>query len=387
VQFRYHNPTVLYFGGEYLREKLAEEVTRYGNEVLLVYGQGSAGRNGLYEEVVDILSQAGVTVHVLGGVRPNAHLQSVYEGIAMCRQHPVTLVLALGGGSVMDTAKAVAAGALYEGDVWDFFAGTDAIPGALPVGTIVTTAGTGSEMNPFAVVSNPATHDKRLVASPHLYPSFSFCVPEVTKAIPQRQTAFGVVDMFTHVLETYLTAPSTCVLQRRFQEALLKTVVEYGRKVVQHPDDLHVRETLMHCSTLALNGMTSMGLIGDWSTHTIADALGGYCDVPHGALLAVLLPHWMEYVLQEGVDPLYYLAVHVFGLDASAGSKLDVARMGIASVRQFFAEIGAPQSLGELGIGSSHFEQVADRIASAGSIGKIRPLYRSDVIQILEQSV
>jgi len=381
--FRFHNPTVLYYGAGQIDAHLAAEVRKYGSRVLLVYGGGSIKRFGLYDKVTGILKNAGCTVFELAGIEPNPRLSSVRRGIDICRNENIDLILAVGGGSVLDAAKAVAAGAKYDGDVWDFYTKRAVVQDALPLGTILTLAATGSEMNGNSVITNWETKDKLSTGSPHLYPRFSFCDPANTVTVPRDQTVYGIVDMISHVFEQYFSPTPHTPLQDRLCEAVMRTIVEHAPRVLEKPDSLEARETMMYSSTMALNGMISMGMEGDWATHNIEHEISAIYDIPHGGGLAIVFPRWMEYVVDAGVEKFYQMAVRVFDVDPAGKTKRDVALEGIGRVKAFFRSIGAPSSLADYGIGGEHIPVMAEKAVRFGPIGRFKVLHKEDVERIL----
>jgi alcohol dehydrogenase len=381
--FVFQNPTKLYYGKDQIEQNLAKEVTKYGKKVLLVYGGGSIKRFGLYDKVVKILENAGCTLSELSGVEPNPRLSTVNKGIEICKTEGIDLILAVGGGSVLDASKAIAAGAKYDGDVWNFYLRKDTIQDALPFGTILTLAATGSEMNSGGVITNWETKQKLSAGSPYTFPKFSFCDPTNTYTVPADQTAYGIVDMMSHVFEQYFTHTKNAQLQQHLCEAVLKTIVENAPKVIENPQSYEARETIMYCSTMALNGMISMGVVGDWACHGIEHEVSAIYDIPHGGGLAIIFPNWMKYVVDEGVDRFYDLATRVFLVDPAGKDKRDVALEGIAKVREFFNSIGAPSRLADYGIDDSNIALMAEKAVSLRPLGNFKRLNQQDVEAIL----
>jgi len=265
-KFEFYNPTKLIFGQGTL-EALKTEVPKYGKNVLLMYGSGSIKRSGLYDKVIAELSSIDAVVTELSGVEPNPRLSTVHKGVELCHEHNIDLILAVGGGSVLDCAKAVAVGAKYEGDMWDFVERKAAPQGALPLGTVLTMAATGSEMNSGSVITNEVTKEKMGWGSIHAFPAFSILDPENTFTLPRDQTVYGMVDIMSHVLEHYFHTDGNTTVQDGFCETLLRTVIETAPKLIEDLNNYELRETIMYCGTMALNGMVSMGFAGDWATH------------------------------------------------------------------------------------------------------------------------
>ncbi|CAH0119036.1 MULTISPECIES: iron-containing alcohol dehydrogenase [unclassified Paenibacillus] len=384
--FTFHNPTKLIFGAGQLQQ-LKEEVPKYGKRVLLLYGGGSIKRNGIYDNVIRLLDEIGAAVVELGGVEPNPRLSTVQRGVDLCRGEGIELILAVGGGSVIDCAKAIAAGSRYEGDVWDFYTRKATAKDALPIGTVLTIAATGSEMNGSTVVTNWETKEKLGWGSPYVYPKFSILDPHHTMSLPRDQTVYGMADIMSHVFEHYFHRETNTPLQDGFCEALLRTVIEAAPKLVNDLQSYEQRETILYCGTMALNGILNMGYRGDWATHDIEHAVSAVYDIPHGGGLAILFPNWMTYVLEENVGRFKQFAVNVFGVRAEGRSDREVAEEGIAALRRFWTSIGAPGRLADYGIDDSQLEAMADKATKFGPIGNFKKLNRQDVLNIYRSAL
>ncbi|CAJ1001152.1 MULTISPECIES: iron-containing alcohol dehydrogenase [Bacillales] len=378
--FVYHNPTELIFGRGQL-EKLKEKAAQLGSTVLLVYGGGSIKRNGLYDKVIALLQAAGCTIHELPGVEPNPRLSTVKKGIELCRRERVDWILAVGGGSVIDASKAIAVGVPYEGDVWDFYTRKAQPQAALPLGTVLTLAATGSEMNRGSVVTNWETKEK--FGAGTTFPTFSILDPENTFSVPRDQTVYGICDMLSHVFEQYFTHTQEIPLQTRFAESIMKTVIEYAERVLANPEDYDARATILYCGTMALNGTLPVGVETDWATHSIEHAVSAVYDIPHGGGLAIIFPKWMRYVYRENVERFKRFAVEVWGVDPSGKTDDEVALEGIAATEAFFARIGAPTRLADYQIGDEHLELMAEKATPFGPIGRFKKLTSDDVAAIL----
>lgn len=384
--FVFHNPTKLIFGKGQL-EALRNEVPAYGKKVLLVYGGGSIKRSGLYDQVTSILREIGVEVTELAGVEPNPRLSTVHRGVELCKSNGIELILAVGGGSVLDCAKAIAVGAKYDGDMWDF-AERKAVPkDALPLGTVLTMAATGSEMNGNSVISNEVTKEKLGWGSKLAYPAFSILDPQFTVTLPKDQTVYGMVDIMSHVFEHYFHPTPNTLLQDEFCEGLLRTVIETAPKLVQDLENYDLRETILLCGTLALNGVLNMGLSGDWATHNIEHAVSAVYDIPHGGGLAILFPNWMKYNLKHDVTRFKRLAVNVFHVDPAGKSDEAVALEGIEALRSFWNSIGAPSRLADYDIDDSQLEVMADKAVRFGPFGNFAVLDKQDVLEIYRMSL
>lgn len=380
--FRWYNPTKLFFGQDTVQQ-LGSLIQPYGTNILLVYGGGSIKRTGLYDKVISQLGGIGATVHELPGVEPNPRLSTVHKGIEICRRERVDFILAVGGGSVIDAAKAVAVGVPYEGDVWDFCIRKAQIQSALPLGTILTLAATGSEMNGNSVITNWEDKQKRSFGSIHAYPQFSLLDPSLTFTVPQDQTVNGIVDIMSHVFEQYFSKTTDTPLQERLCESVLQTVIENGERAVQQPDNYAARANLMLSGTVALNGTLPLGMQADWATHGIEHEISAVYDIAHGAGLAIVFPNWMRYVYRERLDRFVQYAVRVWNVDPAGKTDDEVALAGIDATRAYFTRIGAPSSLGALGIGAEALDRMAAEAVRFGPIGSFKSLDQSDVNEIL----
>ena len=384
--FTYHNPTKLIFGKGQL-EKLKSEIPLYGNRVLLVYGGGSIKRNGLYDEVVEKLQSAGLVYFELPGVEPNPRISTVRKGVEICKNEGIQFILAVGGGSVIDCTKTIAAGAKYEGDPWDIVTKKAIVSDALPLGTVLTLAATGSEMNSSSVITNWETNEKYGWGNPVIYPKFSILDPVNTFSVPRDQTVNGIVDMMVHTLENYFHLQPETYLQDRMSESLLSTVIETAPKLLENLEDYHNRATILYCGTMALNGMLSMGYNGDWGTHNLEHAVSAVYDIPHGGGLAILFPNWMKYSLSENPERFKQLAVRVFGVNPEGKTAEEAGLEGIEKLREFWNSIGAPSRLADYGVDDSKLELLADRAMARGEFGKFKKLKREDVIEIYRSAL
>jgi len=385
--FVYRNPTKLIFGKGKL-EALKTELPR-GGKILLVYGGGSIKRNGIYQKTLSLLDEIGAEMHELPGVEPNPRLSTVHRGVEICRTKGIDFLLAVGGGSVIDCTKAIAIGAKYEGDVWEIISRKAEPADALPLGTVLTHAATGSEMNHISVITNWETKEKIGWGSPLVYPRFSILDPVHTFSVPKEQTVYGIVDMMSHAFEEYFSPSPNVPLQERFAESILTTVIETAPKLVNDLENYEYRETIMLCGTMALNGVLKMGMRGDWATHNLEHAVSAVYDIPHGAGLAILFPNWMRYMVEKGtaLPKFLQLATRVFGVDPSGKEDREIALEGIDRLRAFWSALGAPARLADYNIGEDALGLLADKAMYAGPFGRLRPLEREDVLQILRMSL
>lgn len=384
--FTYWNPTKLIFGKGEL-EKLRTEVPRFGKKVLLVYGGGSIKRSGLYEKVVNFLKEINVELFELAGVEPNPRISTVRKGVEICKSEGIEFVLAVGGGSVIDCTKAIVAGAKYDGDAWDLVTKKGFATEALPFGTVLTLAATGSEMNSGSVITNWETNEKYGWGSSVTFPQFSILDPENTYTVPRDQTVYGIVDMMSHVLEHYFHLEENTLMQDRMCEGLLLTVMETAPKLLDDLESYENRATILYNGTMALNGMLSMGFRGDWATHNIEHAVSAIYDIPHGGGLAILFPNWMKHNLNVKPARFKQLAVRVFGVDPDGKTDEEAGLEGIEKLREFWNSIGAPSRLVDYQIDDSKLELMADKAMVNGEFGGFKKLNREDVLAIYRASL
>jgi alcohol dehydrogenase len=384
--FTFWNPTKLIFGKGQL-EELKNEVPQYGKKILLVYGGGSIKRNGLYETVMNYLKQMDAHVFELPGVEPNPRLSTVRKGVEICKEEGIEFLLAVGGGSVIDCTKAIAAGAKYDGDAWDLVTKKAMATEALPFGTVLTLAATGSEMNAGSVITNWETNEKYGWGSPVTFPRFSILDPVNTFTVPKDQTIYGIVDMMSHVLEHYFHLTEDTEFQDRMCESLLLTVMETAPKLLADLENYEYRATVLYAGTMALNGMISMGYRGDWATHNIEHAVSAVFDIPHGGGLAILFPNWMKHNLKVKPERFKKLAERVFNVNPEGKTDEEVGLEGIEKLREFWTSIGAPSRLAEYEIDESKIELMTDKAMVNGAFGNFSKLNREDVLAIYRMSL
>ena len=382
--FTFDVPTVIHFGRGQISH--LAELGAAGRSVLMVYGGGSIKKNGIYDSAVKVLSDAGLAVYELPGVEPNPKIGLVREGVSMCRAYGIDMVLAIGGGSSIDCAKLVAAGARYDGDPWDLMVDSSLINAALPVYVVLTLAATGSEMDNSTVVSNLETNQKLDIANNLLKPRMAVLDPEYTYTVPRKQTAAGSVDIMSHVFESYFTNTAGADIQGEMCLAILKVVVKYAPAAMEDPGNYDARANLMWCSSLALNGLLTLGAKVKWCVHPIEHELSAYYDITHGVGLAILTPVWMEYILSDDTAPKLAEYGKVVWNISDGCSDMDAARLAIRRTRDFFDRLGMPKSLGELGIDDTHFEAMADS-AYGFCKGCYVPLSREDIVQIYRNAL
>ncbi len=356
--FIYNTPTKVFFGrGAY--KNIGEIVKGYGfKKIMLQYGKQSIIKSGLYGEIVDSLKNNSIEIVDMGGVEPNPKVQFVREAVKVAKAEKVELILAVGGGSVIDSSKATAIGAKHECDIWDIYMGKQKPEAALPVATVLTIAAAGSEMSASAVLSNLDVNMKKGLGSELNRPLFSILDPELTFSVGKYQTACGIVDIMSHTMERYFTVCDPTPLTDRISEALLKTVVESGKRVMENPNDYEARANIMWASSLSHNGLTGCGRENALAVHQLEHAVSGKHDeVAHGAGLAVLFPAWGKYVYKSNVSRFASFARGVFDVTEADDEK--AAIMGIQKMSEFFASIGMPTSLSDFGIEKSELHDLA----------------------------
>ncbi|UOQ49190.1 iron-containing alcohol dehydrogenase [Gracilibacillus caseinilyticus] len=385
--FTFYNPTKLYFGKGQL-DKLQEELKQYGTNILLVYGGGSIKRNGLYDQVTTILEKENKQVFELSGVEPNPRVTTARRGIEICKTKNIDFILAVGGGSTIDCTKAIAVGAKSEDDIWEIVTKKANATGALPFGTVLTLAATGSEMNPGSVITNWETNEKHGWGSPYSFPAFSILDPDFTKTVPKDQTVYGMVDIMSHALEHYFHHEENTLLQDRMVEGILQTIVETAPKLLEDLENETHRATVLYNGTMALNGMVNMGYQGDWATHNLEHAVSAVHDIPHGGGLAILFPNWMEYVIDENMERFKQFAIRVFHVDPNGKSDKEISIEGISRLREFWNSIDAPSRLADYDIGEDSIEDMADKtVIAKPEFGNFKKLTRDDAIAIYKASL
>jgi alcohol dehydrogenase len=380
--FVFNNTTKIIFG-KGAENQVGDELKGY-KKILLHYGSGSIKKSGLYGRVIQSLQAAGIEWVELGGAKPNPSLSLVYEGIHLCRQNQVDIILAVGGGSAIDSAKAIAMGVCYAGDVWDFYDRGVKPLQALPVGVILTIAAAGSESSISSVITREDGQLKRAVDNPVILPKFAILNPELTYSLPPYQTACGVADIMAHILERYFTQVQNVDLTDRLCEATLKTVINFAPRALENPCDYEARAEIMWAGAVAHNNLLGTGRTGDWASHMIEHELSGIYDVAHGAGLAVILPVWMEYVYKDGLSRFVQYAVRVWGVDSCFGEPERIAQEGIARTKNFFHTIGLPVSLEELHVPADRLEEMAEKATRKGPVGNFKKLGQADVGEILK---
>lgn len=383
--FELYLPTRYVFG--YDSEVRAGEMIRsfQGTKVLIHYGGGSAERSGLLSRVRSSLSEAGIEYVELGGVQPNPRIELAYEGIEMVRDHQVDFILAVGGGSVIDSAKTIAAAADYDGDAWDLYNRSYHPETALPIGVILTIPAAGSEGSDSAVMNREENGIvyKRSFGAESVIPVFALLNPELTWTLPPNQTAAGIADIFTHVSERYFTNTTGTYIIDQFCEGIWRTLIRYAPIVYQDPENREAREQIMWAGTIAHNDFVGVGRDQDWASHQIEHELSALYDVAHGAGLATVLPAWMQYVYKHDLARFVRFATVVFGIENDPFDQERTALRGIYALKAFFSSIGLPTSMAELGGRDEDIDFLIENI-SYDSEGMLGSFVRLDPLAIRE---
>ncbi len=385
--FIYDNKTTMVFGKD-MESNVGEYVKQYGKKVLFHYGSGSIKKYGLYEKIVKSLDKENIDFVELGGVVANPRLSLVYEGIKLAREENVDFILAVGGGSVIDSAKAIALGMHYEGDVWDFYSKGIRPKKVLPLGVVLTIPAAGSESSVASVITKEEGELKRGYGDLSLRPKFAILNPELTYTLPNYQTACGAVDMIGHVIERYFTNTKNVELTDRLCESVIKTVINNAPKAIKNNNDYNSRAEIMWAGALAHNGLVGTGREEDWASHNIEHELSAIYDVAHGAGLAVIYPAWMKYVYKHDLERFALFANKVFDVEVSDNLE-DMALKGIQALEEFYQSIGMPIRLGDLNITAENIELMASKISfeNTRDCGNFVKLSHDDVVNIYELAI
>ncbi len=377
------NATKIIFG-KGTENLLGEEVKKYTKKVLFVSGGGSIKASGLYDRAIKSLKENNIEYVELFGVKPNPRLSLVREGIRLCRENNIDFVLSVGGGSAADTAKGIAVGVPYEGDVWDFYIGKARPQKALPVGVVLTIPATGTEASTSSVITNEDGWYKKGLGSELIRPAFSILNPELTYTLPAYQTACGAADIMSHVMERYFTNVENVDFTDRLCEATLKTIINNTPKALDKPEDYGARAEIMWAATIAHNDLLSTGRIGDWASHRIEHELSGIYDIAHGAGLSIIFPAWMRYVYKHNLNRFVQFAVRVWDVDFAFENQEDIALEGIRRMEQFFKSIGLPVTLRDAGITEDRYEEMANKATNFDQYtqGNLVKLNKQDIINV-----
>lgn len=385
--FKYHNPTKLYFGNQSL-QFLNQELPEYGHNVVLIYGGGSIKKNGIYQAVMDILTKNNKNVVEISGVMPNPTLKKLYEGIDIARQHQADLLLAVGGGSVCDYAKAVAVSVHCDEDPWDkyFIRFEEPDCQLVPVGCVLTMAGTGSEMNAGSVITNSDTKQKigHVFANEEVMPKFSILNPHYTMTVPEYQMKAGIYDIFNHICEQYFSGDDDTTSDY-ISEGLMRSVIHSSRIAIKNPQDYEARSNIMWTATWALNTLVACGKSSDWMVHMLGQAVGGYTNATHGMTLAAVSLPYYRHILPYGLPKFKRFAENVWGVQAAGKTDEQVAQEGLACMEAWMKEIGVAMSIRELGADETMLDELAD--ATMILDGGYKKLGRQEIIEIFRESL
>jgi hypothetical protein len=389
--FNYQNPTRIIFGRD-AEAQIGRYTREMGKRTLLHYGEGSIKRTGLYDRVAEALRRDGVDFVELGGVKPNPRYSLVKEGMELCRREGVDNILAVGGGSVIDSAKAIAVGVYHGEDIWGCFIGEKEVRGAIPIGCVLTIPAAGSESSEVSVITNEDGGYKRGMHSHHIYPRFAVINPEVTLTLPPYQVGCGCTDIFAHLMERYFTNVRNVDVSDRMLEGLMRSVIINAPITLANIGDYDSRAEVCWAGTLAHNGLLDCGRVGDWASHQIEHELSAMFDVAHGAGLAIVIPSWMRYVYRDNVDKFVQFAVRVMDVGLAFEDREAIALEGIARLERFFASIGMPTRISQLdGVvcGDGEVREMADKTVrhSGGKRGQFKTLYRDDIEKILRNAL
>lgn len=388
LNFDFYSPARIIFGKD-SEQQIGKLLKSHTKKLLLHYGGGSIKKSGLYDRVVASLKAENIDFVELGGVKPNPRLSLAHEGIALCKKEKVDLILAVGGGSVIDSAKAIAMGVYYDGDVWEVYEQGKEIERALPVATVLTIPAAGSESSGDAVITNEEKQLKYGYGSPHLRPLLSIINPELFFTLPKNQVANGVADMMSHVFERYFTNTTHTDLTDGLCETVLKTIMKNAPKALKTENNYDAWCEIGFGGTVAHNGLVGMGREQDWACHGMEHELSAIYDVAHGAGLAVLTPGWMQYVYKDNINMFVQFAVNVMGVEASFRDPDSIVQEAIARLKTFYRVMGLPATLGELGIGPDRLEEMAKKctgfaFGAEQPIGGFKKLYWQDVLAIYQ---
>lgn len=369
INFEFSNTTEIVFGKE-TQKQVGEKIRKYSDcdKVLVVYGSDRIKKDGLFDKVAESLKGQKIEIVELGGVKPNPRLGLVREGIELCRKQGISFILAIGGGSAIDTAKAIGVGVPYDGDVWDFFLGKDTPKKTLMTATVCTIPAAGSESSLSAVITNEDGWYKKSINLDLIRPVFSIVNPELTYSLPAYQIGCGVVDMMTHIMERYFTNTTHVDLTDRLCEAALRSILANGEKTLMEPENYDYRAEIVWAGTLAHNGLLNTGRVQDWASHRIALEMSGLYDIAHGASLSIVYPNWMKYVYKHDMDRFVQFAVRVFDVDLAYGQKEEMILEGIARMQEFFRKLGMPLTFADAGMPVDRFEEMADKATYGDTI-------------------
>ncbi len=381
--FEFLSPTKIIFG-KGVESQVGTETKKYSKKVLLHYGGGSIKKSGLYDRLINSLEKENVDFIELGGVKPNPRLSLVYEGIKICRKENVDFILSVGGGSVIDSAKAIAAGVPYDGDVWDFYMDKAIPTEVIPNGVVLTIPAAGSEASPASVITNEEGKYKRFLETDLSRCKFAIMNPELTFTLPAYQTACGASDIIAHTMERYFTNVRNVEFTDRLCEATLKTVINNALIVIKDPENYSARAEIMWAGTIAHNNILHTGRIPDFASHMLEHELSAFNDVAHGAGLAIIFPAWMKYVYKHDIKRFVQFAVRVWNVEQDFANPEKTVLEGIQKLEEFYKALGLPTRLSEIGISEKDFAGMADKCKrfDGDTVGNFIKLKGEDIKKI-----
>lgn len=381
--FIFDNKTTIIFG-QGAERQVGSLTKKYGTKVLLHYGGGSIKRTGLYDRIVDSLKEQGIDYIELGGVQPNPRLSLVREGIELAKSNKVDFILAVGGGSVIDSAKAIALGVTTDIEIWDYYTKRLEVINPLPVGVVLTIPAAGSEASTSSVITNEEGWLKRSVGSTLLRPQFAIMNPELTYTLPNYQTACGASDMIAHVMERYFTNEQNVDFTDHLCEATIKTIMKHVQIVLKDNENYASRAELMWAGTIAHNGLLGTGRMEDWASHDIEHELSALYDIAHGAGLSIIFPAWMKYVYKHDVHRFAQFANRIFNIEVNFQNLEETALRGIQALEEFYHKIGMPTTFKEANLPTDKLDEMAEKAAGAHPLGNFVKLYPEDVKKIYQ---
>ncbi|MGY0374837.1 iron-containing alcohol dehydrogenase [Clostridium sp. JNZ J1-5] len=373
--------------GKNSENTVGEYIAKYSRKVLIHYGGDYLKEFGILDRIIKSLEKNGIEYVVLDGVVPNPRLSLVYEGIKICKEENIDFVLAIGGGSAIDSSKAIALGAKYDGDVWDFYSGKATPKSALKVGTVLTIPGSGSEMSESSIITNEEKNLKCGIDCELIVPEFSILNPEMCYTIPPYLMSCGIADILSHLFERYFTTTKSSVLSDHLLEGAMKAVLEVGPKIKKDPKNYDYCSEIMWLATVSHNGMLDAGRVSDWGSHRIEHEISALYDITHGAGMAIVFPAWMKYVKNENMERFEQLATRVFGVP-NGEDKQAIVDSGIARLEGFFKSLGLKTTLTEAGVPVDRFEEMALKaIGGSEFVGRFKQLKKDDIVEILKLAI
>jgi hypothetical protein len=380
-KFKYYSPTKIVFGEDSVSQ-LDKLIEKRFKRILLHYGGGSIKKSGLYDDIINSLSKIGCEVFELSGVEPNPKLSLVREGIELAKEKDIDLILAVGGGSVIDSAKAIGIGAKYDGDVWDFYVDKSRVKDTIPLGVILTFPATGSETSRGSVITNEEGPHKLAVNDDILRPVFAIMDPALTLTLPDKQTFAGIMDILSHIFERYFTNTENVDLTDHLCEGAMKSVIKNAYILKKEPDNIAARAEIMLAGTIAHNGILGLGREEDWSSHVIGHELSAFYGTTHGRTLGIIFPAWMKYVYKENIGRFMQFATNVFDVSVVNKSPEQIALEGIDNLITFLKDMEVPTSFSEEGLPTDKFEIMAEKASGGGTIGGLKELNSKDIFRI-----